>query len=81
MACLNQAAQCAYCKHEADIPQPVPPLLDYDAARANLSRRGSPAERKEGSSLPLPHAGIGRVDALGPPSAERPIVTPPFHYL
>ena len=58
-----------------------PPTTPGSQAQHPPRQHGSPAEHKEGVNPLHPHAAqIGRVDALGPPSAERPMVTPPFHY-
>ena len=58
-----------------------PPTTPGSQAQHPPRQHGSPAEHKEGANPLHPHAAqIGRVDALGPPSAERPMVTPPFHY-
>ena len=59
-----------------------PPTTPGSQAQHPPRQHGSPAEHKEGVNPLHPHAAqIGRVDALGPPSAERPMVIPPFHYL
>ncbi len=59
-----------------------PPTTPGSQAQHPPRQHGSPAEHKEGANPLHPHAAqIGRVDALGPPSAERPMVTPSFHYL
>ena len=45
----------------------------------NTKPHGSPSESKEGVNSLHPHAAqIGRVDALGPPSSEHPMVGPPY---
>lgn len=56
-----------------------PPTTPGSQAQHPPRQHGSPAEHKEGVNPLHPHAAqIGRVDALGPPSVERPMVSPPF---
>ena len=58
-----------------------PPTTPSFQAQHPPRQHGSPGEHKEGVNPLHPHAAqIGRVDALGPPSQEHPMVTSPFFF-
>ncbi|KAK3176838.1 hypothetical protein OEA41_008163 [Lepraria neglecta] len=58
-----------------------PPTTPGSQAQHLPRQHGSPGEHKEGVNPLHPHAAqIGRVDALGPPSQEHPMVFQPLFY-
>ncbi len=60
---------------------PTTPGMNSQQQQYTPKPQGSPVEHKDGANPLHPHAAqIGRVDALGPPSQEHPIVRPPFSH-